>query len=128
MRLNRRNLIQWIVLLAVTLLVTRIAGNHLHLCFDGNEPPVSFHASDSEEHHEADTSHNDQDVELPSATFAKASPYMFDAVLLFAALVCLGLLPRSQRAPFIPLRLRLAYASIRLLRPPLRGPPAFLPR
>jgi hypothetical protein len=111
----------------VTLLVTRIAGTHLHLCFDGLEPPVSMHLLDVDSHDGDDTEHNDRNVELPGATLAKASVSLADALLLLAAVLCLALLPDTLRHSRPLSRLTLFLESTKLLRPPLRGPPALLP-
>jgi hypothetical protein len=128
MHLHRRTIACLILLLSVTLLVTRIAGTHLHLCFDGLEPPVSLHLLDVDSHGADEQAHNDRNVDLPGATLAKASSWLADALFLFAAFSCLLLLPDSRRQPLAISRLTPLLQSIRLLRPPLRGPPAFLPR
>jgi hypothetical protein len=117
-------MVRLILLLCLTLLVTRIVGSHLHFCFDGLEPPVSIHTIDTEEHHETDTVHDDQDVQLPSATLVKQSGSTDDAMFLLAVFACvlLGLIPalvpipRSARRP----RFRPAF----VLLPPSCGPPA----
>lgn len=129
MQFTRRYRLQWIMLLSVTLLLTRLADSHLHLCFDGGEPPVSLHTLDTDVHHDADdTTHNDQDVDLPSATLAKVFSYLADAALLFTCLTCLVMLLTPQRKPLCFYRCLLAQSDRRLLRPPLRGPPLLLPR
>jgi len=127
MHLHRRTMVLLTLLLGVTLLVTRIAGTHLHLCFDGLEPPVSMHLLDVDSHDGGDTEHNDRNVELPGATLAKASVSLADALLLLAAVLCLALLPDTLRHSRPLSRLTLFLESTKLLRPPLRGPPALLP-
>lgn len=126
MRLDRRNLARLILLVCVTLLVTRIAGNHVHLCFDGSEPPMTLHTLDVDHGADAAT-HDDQDIELPSASLAKLVSHGLDAALV-AALV-LWILPLLA-----PRRIRVELAKRQLdrsildfLKPPLRGPPALLP-
>ena len=126
MRLSRNTLVQLILLLSVTLLVTRIVGNHLHLCFDGAEPPVSMHTIDVDEHHSSDTTHDDQDVQLPSATIVKHSGHTDDPLLLFVLLACVLWVVTPQRAPIhrrscVP-RLDTSFVYL----PPLRGPPSSL--
>jgi len=127
MHLHRRTVACLILLLGVTLLITRIAGTHLHLCFDGMEPPVSMHLLDVDSHDTDEGAHNDRNVELPGATLAKASSSLADAVFLVGAVLCLLFLSDAQRhaKPFS--RLALFLESKKLLRPPLRGPPALLP-
>ena len=125
MRLNRRTVVAWILFVSVALLATRIAGSHLHLYFDGSEPPVSFHSLDLSDHHDEDTfEHNDQDVSLPSATLAKIATAYLDAFIVTALTILIlpllgsSVLPRKRTASFLP-RLLLFF-----LRPPLRGPPS----
>lgn len=127
MRLARRTILQWIFLLCLTLLVTRIAGIHLHLCFDGIEPPVSFHTMDTEVHHADDGAlHDDEDIELPSVTLAKAVQHQSGAALLFVALSCLTLILVPRRLIFDWRTPVLLFTSSLLLRPPTRGPPRLL--
>jgi hypothetical protein len=128
MHLHRRTIAYLILLLSVTLLVTRIAGMHLHLCFDGMEPPVSLHLLDVDPHATDEQAHDDRNVELPGATVAKASSWLVDALFLVAAFSCLLLLSDSRRQPLSVFPLAPFLESTRLLRPPLRGPPVFLPR
>ena len=125
MHLQRRTIAGLILLLSLTLLITRIAGTHLHLCFDGLEPPVSLHTLDIDSHDSSEQAHNDRNVELPGATLAKATSWQVDALFLIAAFSCLLLLSDSRRTPLPAFRLAPFLESIRLLRPPLRGPPAF---
>jgi hypothetical protein len=125
---SRTSRLSIILLLSVTLLVTRIAGTHLHLCFDGMEPPVSMHLLDVDSHDGSDAAHNDRNVELPGATLAKAASTLADALFLFSAvLLCLLLLPDSVRHVRPRSRLAVFLESLKLLRPPLRGPPSPLP-
>lgn len=128
MRLDRRTLARLILLLCVALVVTRVAGNHLHLCFDGSEPPVSFHTMDVESHHaDEDLGHNDQDVDLPSATLAKIASFLLDFALLGAVFLSLVQLLTPQRVRPELLERDPEHSILHFLRPPLRGPPAFLP-
>jgi hypothetical protein len=108
------------------LIATRISGDHLHLCFDGSEPPVSLHGIDTGDHHADDgIEHDDSEVDLPGFTLSKAKSDFHDAALVQAAVWRLAELPRLA----IPLdtgephrRLTTPY----LLKPPSRGPPASL--
>ena len=61
----RSGVLPWI--LCAILLLVRVGGPHLHLCFDGSEPPASFHAFDLAGHHGLpgiDASHDDADIAL----------------------------------------------------------------
>src|SRR3954468_11491263 len=92
MHLHPRTIAYVTLLLCLTLLVTRIGGTHLHLCFDGLEPPVAMHLLDFDSHGASEASHNDRNVELPGATLAKAAATLADALFVIAAFLCLLLL------------------------------------
>ena len=122
-----RNLKLLTVLVCVAVVALRIGGSHLHLCFDGGEPPLSLHLADSGQHHgdEAATApHSDQDVSIGSEALVKKSSAVLDlAALAFAFALLLFFLPRVRDplpAFFAPPRLSPARTR---LRPPLRGPP-----
>jgi hypothetical protein len=122
-----RNLKLSIVLLCVAVVALRIGGTHLHLCFDGSEPPLSLHLADSGQHHAggaATAPHTDQDVSIGSEALVKKTSAGLDfAALAFAFTLLLFFLPRVRSplpAFFVPPRLSPARAR---LRPPLRGPP-----
>lgn len=124
MRLRRNTDLQVLILIALAMFVVRSAGGHLHLCFDGDEPPISVHTLETQSHHEPGSTHVDQDVELPTATLAKHLGQADDSLLLAAFFVGLLLaLPsatvsgeRRHRAPLLQ--------SLFVPLPPLRGPPA----
>jgi hypothetical protein len=107
----------------------RIAGVHLHLCFDGSEPPLSYHVADSGIHHAdehgAGETHSDRDMPVAGDVVAKKSTHGHDAALLWlvSALLLFLLAPARQIRPAAtdPPRLR---SPVSWLRPPLRGPPA----
>lgn len=116
-----------VVMLCIVLLSARVGGAHLHLCFDGLEPPVSMHLADESLDHHAPSStviHHDEDISLVADAIAKsAKPKIDIAPMLLAALLVLLLVVRQTRAPFIRRRaIRTAVAPAYLL-PPLRGPP-----
>jgi hypothetical protein len=55
--------------LLVAALLVRFSGVHLHLCYDGQEPPASLHVADAGLHDDHDTGpveHRDVDVQLES--------------------------------------------------------------
>lgn len=113
--------------MCLSLLVVRVAGVHLHLCFDGSEPPLSYHLADSGIHHadeqEAGESHSDRDMTVADDLVAKKPAHDQDATLLwFVFALLLYLLAPVRRVSFatdLP-RLRSVFSW---LRPPLRGPP-----
>lgn len=114
-------------LLCGILLLLRIGGAHLHLCFDGQEPPVTAHLLDGGvEHLHGSTTHEHQDENIDdgSASLVKKSTVDVDLLpLLFAALVLWIVLPRPGMPRFRGNLLPAFHVSSHL-RPPLRGPPA----
>jgi hypothetical protein len=113
----------------IALMAVRTGGAHLHYCFDGQEPPVSVHVGDAGVHGEAFdviAAHEDEDVDLSGNGLAKLPK--FDLPLLAVVFSCLlGLLGarRNELGPgYTP---RFLPPSASFFRPPLRGPPAFLP-
>lgn len=76
------------VLLCLALIMVRVGGAHLHLCFDGTEPPASYHAFDDSVHHElpdVSVMHQDADVALSGVMYSKPGKSAGDLyVLLFA--------------------------------------------
>jgi hypothetical protein len=116
----------WIWLVIAAVLTGRFEGAHLHLCFDGSEPPAAVHMADGADHddaHRAETQHVDQDVDLSGATLVKKVMDGVDAPVVFAAAL-LFLLPVVTQsfvrpAPLLhPLPTRLFAFD-----PPPRGPP-----
>jgi hypothetical protein len=115
-----------LALVCATLVALRIAGAHLHLCFDGSEPPVALHIGESGGHHGeelAGFTHSDRDVNVsgdylskkPGATVDLGALCSFLALLLFVI---------SLRTP-LPVH-RLPRPARRVLThglPPPRGPP-----
>lgn len=117
----------WLLALFCALLLsTRAGGAHLHLCFDGSEPPVSFHAFDVGLHHDdpqAGAPHQDTDIGVSGHILGKLlTPDLDLPPALLVALIGLVLLqaPRERSRFAEP---RAATAATLYLRPPLRGPP-----
>lgn len=123
-RLSRSTAWTWVLLTAV--LFARLGDAHVHLCFDGQEPPTTMHVMEDAAHHDGDdagvSGHNDQDVNLFDAVLAKKAGAA-DFLLLAVTIVAL-LLPRQpvrQKIFFAPVQ---TVASLPLFfHPPLRGPP-----
>ena len=116
-----------LTLLCVLLLTVRVAGPHLHLCFDGQEAPASFDVLDIGLHHAAGHSapHQDTDVSLAVDGVSKTGKQLsFDdlPIVLLAALLA-WILFQTPRRFVLPLLPTLVPASPAFLRPPLRGPP-----
>lgn len=115
----------WLLLLICgALLFARLGGAHLHLCFDGSEPPASLHVTDSGHHpdHHDDRAHADRDVPLVGDALTKSGKWGLDLPLLLTALWLVTVL-------FARLRITAAdspppsASRPRFCRPPLRGPP-----
>lgn len=116
----------WLLaLLCAVLLLGRLGGFHVHLCFDGMEPPSSVHLFDSGVHHAEpgmETSHADVDVAIAGDLTSRNK---IEWSLALALLVVILLPGRRRRAHGFAV----AFASCVLpalppfLRPPLRGPP-----
>ncbi len=130
LRLGRRSKI-FLSLVCILVVGMRITGAHLHLCFDGSEPPASVHFGNDRglhhllgEHEDATVEHADVDVNLVSDALFKSSSTSFDLLDLFGALAwLLGCFVFVRQAvflfeSFVPIDTTRAY-----LRPPLRGPP-----
>jgi hypothetical protein len=127
MRLSRRPSIFMLLLLCGIMLSGRAAGIHLHLCFDGSEPPASVHFEDAGHHgeHHADEEHQDLDLSLAFEAIAKAVKQGLDLpVFLLAALLLLPPLVRTTLRRGLPEPPAGAFPSRLSLRPPLRGPPS----
>ena len=117
-----------LLLLCGIMLFGRSAGIHLHLCFDGSEPPASLHFEDAGHHaeHQAGQVHNDLDLSLAFDAVAKVVKLGLDLpALLVVLLLLLPPLLRDARRTARPRPAAVALPPIHLLRPPLRGPPAF---
>ena len=118
-----------VALACVAVIVVRVGGLHVHMCFDGSEPPLSFHVEDSGIHHldeaAAGNAHDDREM-APASDLAVKKPYGdFDLSMLaaFCALLLFFITRPRELLPFFPRSDRIRSARTRL-RPPLRGPPA----
>ncbi len=103
----------------------RLTGAHLHLCFDGSEPPLTLHAGDSAhvDHHAGETHHEDMDVEPLGDLLAKSAQVLMLAVLSATILLLALLAPPRRLMAGDRESLRLPRSPPRFLRPPLRAPP-----
>lgn len=125
----------WIVVLfIVAFLSTRLMGMHLHLCFDGTEPPLSLQSQTNEI---ADTLDDvtradlqsagpvlqDVDIDLIGSALGKLVKAGFDLPVLLVAFSLLFL----ARSPVVPQprpgAVPLVRSSRPRIRPPLRAPP-----
>jgi hypothetical protein len=114
----------WIVALAM--FGVRLGGIHLHLCFDGQEPPASLHVEHEHGHddyHHSEGSHQDQDVDLLAQAFVKKADLSGLDVLggVFAVVI---VLPAGHGIGPQPLTTHQPTGPPHFVLPPLRGPPA----
>ena len=114
-----------VILFGFALLLTGMGGDHLHLCFDGQEPPIMLHAENSGLHPqgmEAGERHAYHDVDVAAAVPAKAKSTSLDGPLLLVLCVLLTLLPWLHTLPLSGASHAIKSAPF-FLRPLLRGPP-----
>ena len=115
------------MLLSSLLLILQVSGAHLHLCLDGQDPPLQVHVTDGPgtgtEFHRA-APHQDEVLPLSAqaATASQASdldsPPLISGVGSFPAAPAVVLATLDVRAE------QVSHLSTReVLLPPLRGPP-----
>jgi len=118
-------LLLWTIVLAV--LTVRASDTHLHLCFDGQEPPTSVHFADASIHNDDDhddENHADKDLDPLVGVLLKsgdADPELALPVSVVALVLLLPLQRDVLPIDFDPVPLAAGPPSH--LRPPLRGPP-----
>ena len=124
---SRHHLNSWLLtLLCVTLLVVRVNGAHLHLCFDGAEPFASVHMLDSNAA-EADPgpaiAHHEDDVSLIGDFLGKSGNVGLELPTLLTIVFVLWAAIQPSRQSEPGYRLALAASNRRFLLPPPRAPP-----
>lgn len=129
-RLSTFGMVLW--LLAIALLPVRMANAHLHLCMDGQQPPVALHVHDVATHDgsqpHADDNHNDRDVNLSATTTVAKSSLVDDGLLpaLLHVYVLATLLPPPSAVAPADVSVPSFHSAPLDGPPPARGPPAFL--
>jgi len=113
----------WVI--AFVLILVRTGDAHVHLCFDGQEPPSTLHAADDRGiHHDEQSAHVDADVNaVDTATFKKDAPSDQASPISVASFVLL-LLPPDGGIPPPATTENPAPPRPYLFLPHLRGPPA----
>lgn len=95
-----------LTLMCVLLLIVRVAGPHLHLCFDGQEAPASVHFLDVGLHHTAShgAPHRDTDVSLAVDGVSKTGKQIsFDDLPIVLLAACWsGFSSRLRAGSFSP--------------------------
>ena len=106
------------------LLILRIGGTHLHLCFDGAESGVSLHQVDAGHHLEPaqNADHDDRDITLADQMLSKLGKNFGDQPLptLLLMIAVAVFLPNRRIAGSAPPP---TAASPPFSQPPLRAPP-----
>ena len=115
------------VLLLLAFVIVPIGGTHLHLCFDGQEPPLSLHMEDGETHHaeeQATAPHDDVDLSLVGELAAKKFDRSLDSAPPLAATLIMLLSPIGEGV-WLPQQSADSVSPISVfeIRPPMRGPP-----
>lgn len=114
-------------LLALMLVIVRVADAHAHLCADGKESPASIHLGDGGAHPCDDgkpAEHSgDKNVQIGADGLLQKAPSLADPwIPAFLAFAFDFAARRSDEATLVePLTIRVEAAVY--LRPPLRGPP-----
>lgn len=115
-----------LMLLCAALLLMR-SGAHLHLCFDGSEPPVTVHGNDYGQHHidaGVDAAHQDADVLIAGSAMTRSDNTGVDSVPVFLVAALLLWIFSQTFNPFGLVSRRIVVHLLpRYSRPPLRGPP-----
>ncbi len=101
------------------------SGTHGHLCFDGQEPPVTVHMELLDDHpeHDENDRHVDADLDMNQLLIVKF--VKIDLPFLIAAALLLVLLLK-QVPSLVVFYSRIFSSCLIGLRPPLRAPPALL--
>ncbi|MEJ0098770.1 MAG: hypothetical protein WDO12_03120 [Pseudomonadota bacterium] len=128
MSINKAQRKSLLWLLASLMLVMRVGDVHLHLCFDGREPPATVHALDAEQEHVNDGtlgSHQDVDVDEPSSHY-KAADAGFDLLPACFLVLVYRIAPADTQLELPPANPLPPHTDPLQLLPPSRGPPATL--
>jgi hypothetical protein len=126
----------WIASFAVLFAGVTNAHAHVHLCFDGQEPPASVHLSDKSGHHDSvrpsdqiagfghyadDEDHDDVDLDLANPALAKT--FKHDVTAICPTWHKGAPIVRSVAEAPAPALDRPIASTRTYLHPPLRAPP-----
>jgi hypothetical protein len=113
------------LIVLLTFASARLVDAHLHVCLDGQEPPVTVHTADGSVHndlHHQDQDHDDRDIDVLDTIFVKKAGPDVQPFVTVIAFVAIALEPLRFASNATPLVLP-PYRPLFHLRPPLRGPP-----
>lgn len=121
----------WLLVpLCALLLVMRVGGAHLHLCFDGSEPPVAVHLLYAGLHHAepcVDGEPQDKDVAVGENVLVKLPKLgLEDVPAPLLTVIVLWCLLKTREALQARSASALAFSDFHSIRPPPRGPPISL--
>ncbi|GGY63740.1 hypothetical protein GCM10011613_04310 [Cellvibrio zantedeschiae] len=120
-----RSILNHKALAFATLIIWLLAswsGAHGHMCFDGQEPPMTVHIHTLGEHADHDSSQNHLDADVDIGQLAPAKPIKIDLpILLLAAFLLAAFF--TAPAKFVVSYFRTIPHRLNGLRPPLRAPP-----
>lgn len=119
-----------VVFVVVALLFARMAGTHLHLCFDGLEPPTSvqsqmYDLGDGYIHNttSSEVPRQDIDIDLVGELLTKLAKISPDFPVLIIAVALFLLSPRPLPSYGRAIAASFVSNSWPRIRPPLRAPP-----
>ena len=117
----------WIALISLAVMAMPVSGAHLHLCFDGGEPPATFHAVEDGSAHDAPAlngTHDDKDVSLEGVALAKKQDRGLDLPIALAAVALVIRMPVTTPVPRFDIDVATpTLPRIARILPPLRAPP-----
>ncbi|MCC7330469.1 MAG: hypothetical protein IT484_10025 [Gammaproteobacteria bacterium] len=116
------------LLLAFSLLLTlQVSGTHLHLCFDGQAPPVQVHLVDTPGNHGNENvaeQHVDKDLQFAGSPAVRDKSSSPDLPPVLPASWPTGYSPVQLVAAGVPeFQTSFQFQQIHELLPPSRGPP-----
>jgi hypothetical protein len=117
---------RWILGFAVaTFAFARLAGAHVHLCFDGAQEPLALHTAgtaDVDDHRAESPCLNDVDVDPVGDGLSKIAKSDLPAVAIVAA-VRVAFIGQTRATAMEDHSARLPQPLRRFIVPPLRAPP-----
>jgi len=108
------------------LLLGQMTGAHLHVCLDGQEPPVQLHLARSSEQHDASElsrPHSDREITLNRSSSTNGKNLQLDLPLAACAVHALQLAPSTGQITVPRFDHVAPYTAAHELLPPSRGPP-----
>lgn len=108
------------------LLLGQATGAHLHVCLDGQEPPVQLHLAGASEQHDASElsrPHSDREITLYRSSSTNGKNLQLDLPLAAGAVHAQQLAPGTGQVAVPRFDHVASYTAAHELLPPSRGPP-----